>query len=121
MSKGRTFPKIYDFDYLTKTEFGEDDLYHLFETQSLNYSIIQEMFRVTGEYTNIKHLADHFKRDNGWLTNRHFKSKKDRQNFINRLIPIIKNVYQYSDYEAKRWVDDWMFHYGFSIKHYDTK
>ena len=113
----RDFPKIFDLDYLATAELEEDDLYHLFETPSLLYSIIKAMYLSTNEFTSIKTLAKNFRRDNGWLTNKHFKTQKERDEFEKKLVKVIQNVYQYSEFMAKRWVDDWMFHYGFSIKH----
>lgn len=113
----RDFPKIFELDYLAVAELTEDDLYHLFETPSLNYSIIKAMYLATDEYTSAKHLVKKIKCNNGWLSTKHFKSYKDRDKFVNKLISVIKNVYQYSEIIAKRWVDDWMFHYGFSLKH----
>ena len=113
----RDFPKIFDLDYLATAELEEDDLYHLFETPSLLYSIIKAMYLFTNEFTSIKTLAKKFRRDNGWLTNKHFKTQKERDEFEKKLVKVIQNVYQYSEFMAKRWVDDWMFHYGFSIKH----
>lgn len=114
-------PKIFDLNYLMNEELTEDDLYHLFETESLNYSFIIEMFRFLNELTNPKKLAHDFHKNNGWINKKKFCSMKERTKFTDKLEKAIKNIYQYSDYLSKRWVDDWMFHYGFSVTNLNLK
>ena len=41
--------KIFDLDYLQNAELTEDDLYYLFETPSLNYSLLVDMFNFTNQ------------------------------------------------------------------------
>ena len=41
--------KIYSLDYLSNQELSEEDLYFLFETKSLFYSIIISMFKFNGD------------------------------------------------------------------------
>lgn len=117
MKKERELPKIFELEYLANEDLSENDLYYLFETKSLFFSLIQEMYRTNGEFTNINKIIHDIKHDNGWLSKRHFKTKNHRDRFVKLATNVIKNVYQYSDYMAKRWVDDFMFHYGFTLYH----
>lgn len=115
LKKEKELPKIFELEYLAKEDLTENDLHYLFDKSSLIYSLIQGMHRITGDYTNIAKIVNDSKHDNGWINRRHFRSKRERDKFISQAIDVIKNVYQYSDYLSKRWVDDFMFHYGFSI------
>ena len=40
--------EIYDLDYLVNAELTEEDLYNIFETPSLNYSLVINMFKISG-------------------------------------------------------------------------
>ena len=115
--KEHKLPKIFEIDYLIGNELTEDDLYNLFETESLNYSFIIEQYRFLNEYTSPNKISQDFTRDNGWLNKKHFHSIKERQKFVSKIEKAVQNIYQYSEFMAKRWVAEWMFHYGFSLKH----
>ena len=39
--------KIYTMKYLKEKELTENDLYYLFDTPSLNYSLVVNMFKFT--------------------------------------------------------------------------
>ena len=41
--------KIYTIDELKNTEFSEDDLHNLFDTKSLNLSLILHMFKLIND------------------------------------------------------------------------
>ena len=113
--------KLFSLEYLSNEELTEDDLFLLFETNSLNYSLIVAMYRYCGIYTHENKIISDIKKDNSWINFHHFKNDKDRSSFTNIVKNVVKNVYTYSDYVAQRWADDWMLHYGFSIYHCHKK
>ena len=108
--------KLFSLEYLINEELTEDDLFLLFETSSLNYSLIVAMHRLCDMYTSETKIIKDIKKDNSWVEMHHFKSIKERKCFVDNIAKVAKNVYSYSDYIAKRWAEDWMLYYGFSIK-----
>ena len=41
--------RIYEMDYLMNNDLSEDDLYYLFETPSLNYSLLINEFKYSNQ------------------------------------------------------------------------
>jgi hypothetical protein len=106
--------KIYDIDYLENSELTEDDLYYIFECKSLTPSLIVGEYRAIDNLTAKEKILKDIKSNSNWLKEHKFRNKKARLKFMDHLIKISKNVYQFDNVSAKRWVDDWMIHYGFS-------
>lgn len=108
--------KIFTIDYLANEEFSEEDLYWLFDTPSLQYSLIVGMLR----YANINDIKDNdiiniCKKDNSWIykycwNNAQFKS------FMNILNKIFMNLYRISEANAKVNAQMFMIKYGLHVK-----
>lgn len=108
--------KIYTLDYLCNEELTEEDLYYLFDTPSLNYSLIINMFRHSGENTKSDaELINIAKTDSKWVY-KYFWTKKERITYLNKIISVFKNVYQYKEVMATQRAQWWLFYYGLSIK-----
>lgn len=116
MPKKQKEIKIFSLDYLANEELTEDDLYYLFDCDSLFYSLIKEMFVCIGEFSNIQVLIDKVINKKNWMNKRHFKSHKQQEDFMNKAQKCIKNIYQYTDEQSKFWVEMFMIKYGFSLK-----
>lgn len=107
--------KIFDLDYLQNEEFTEDDLYKLFETPSLNRSLIIGMFRFINDEHTDEEILDLVKTKENWM-NEILWSFSVKQNFRNILTNIAKNLYQYSSKTSENWADEWLLRYGFGVK-----
>lgn len=103
--------KIFDIDYLASAELTEDDLYYLFETKSLNYSLIVDMFKRTGQpLTDEKKILEKIKEDN-WMYN-YFWTEKQMNDFKNILVDVFRNVHYYGPKEALENAEWWLTLYG---------
>ena len=107
--------KIFDLDYLQNEEFTEDDLYKLFETPSLNRSLIIGMFRFINDERTDEEILDLVKTKENWM-NEILWTFSVKQNFRNILVNIVKNLYQYSSKTSENWADEWLLRYGFGVK-----
>lgn len=107
--------KIYSLDYLSNQELSEEDLYFLFETKSLFYSIIISMFKFNGDLRLDKDILEYCKKEKKWVY-KNVWTKQKRRKFLNDLIKVYKNVYQYSDIKAKDTALGFLLLYGFNIK-----
>lgn len=106
--------KIFDIDYLQTAELTEDDLYYLFDTQSLNYSLLIDMFRRTKQsLTDEKKIIKMVKDDKDWMY-KYFWTPKQRDDFIDLIVKVYENVYYYQKKEALQRAQWWIFMYGFS-------
>lgn len=104
--------KIFDIEYLINDPLSEDDLYYLFETPSLSYSLLINMFRRTKQSLNDeKKIISLAKNDKDWMY-KYFWSDKDRENFERDLIKVYKNIYRCGDAEAESRSQWWIFMYG---------
>lgn len=108
--------KIYTLEYLMNTELTEEDLYYIFDTASLLYSLIINMFKFAGyidkdDYT----LIEMCKSNERWVYE-HYWTKKQHNDFINILAKIYKNIYQYKPMTAKNAAQWFVFQYGLTIK-----
>ena len=112
--------KIFTFDYLIQSDLNEEDLYWLFDTPSMNYSFIKEMCNMLNKPILLNDLIDKITVDNTWLSEYHFRSKKDYKLFKSQMIKAIKNIFSYSDVVAKKWVENWMIRFGLSIHNNKT-
>ena len=107
--------KIYSLDYLRKEELTEADIYNLFETNSLIYSIVIEQFRRIGDTRQAWKIIKECKENEKWMYQYHFSTKNERENFEKEVIDIFQNLYQYKDYRAEQEAGWFMFCYGFSV------
>lgn len=107
--------KVYSIDYLINTELSEDDLYNLFETPSLQYSLYLGMFRfVNDTRTNID-LINMAKTDDKWM-DKNFWTKKQYDEYTNLVAKAFKNLYSESDKNSLYNAQQWIFYYGLTIK-----
>ncbi len=110
MSRKKTY-KIYNIDYLLSGNFNEDDLYYFFETKSLTYSLLIEMFKRTNQpITDEKKIIELVKKDN-WMYN-YFWTTKQCNDYEDILTQVYRNVYYYGPKEAKEHAQWWISLYG---------
>ncbi|MCH5166898.1 MAG: hypothetical protein J1F35_03310 [Erysipelotrichales bacterium] len=107
--------KIYSLDYLISEELSETDIYNLFETNSLIYSIIIEQFRRIGDNRQAWKIIKECKENEKWMYQYHFRSKKERKTFEEQVVKIFQNLYQYKENRAEQEAGWFMFYYGFSV------
>lgn len=107
--------KFYTNKYLAEKELTENDLYYLFDTPSLNYSLVVNMFKFMKHKMRAQEIIDLCKTDERWVYKYHW-TKEDRNKYRDILIKIFKNIYGYRDYETESAVDWWLFQYAFSVE-----
>lgn len=108
--------KIYDVDYLINTELTEEDLYYIFDTASLVYSLVIGEFRFAGindmtDYDIIKMC----KENERWVYE-YFWTKKQHEDYIKLVTNVYMNIYQYKKTQAKNAAEWFIFQYGLTIK-----
>lgn len=108
--------KIYDIDYLRDEELSEQDIYNLFDTNSLLYSLLIGQFRYLRDVRPGWQIIKECKEDKKWIENHKFNTKKDFQSFKNDITKIFKNIYQYSDEYSENRASWFMFQFGFQYK-----
>ena len=108
--------KIFDIDYLQNGELTEDDLYYLFETNSLTFSLIIEMFRFSKqELLDEKKILNLIKNDKDWMY-KYFWTDKQRSDFENIVFNVYKNVKYCGDVEGDSLAKWWITEYGLTNK-----
>jgi len=108
--------KIFDIDYLQNGELTEDDLYWLFETNSLTLSLIIEMFRFTKQdILDENTIVNIIKNNNDWMY-KYFWTNKQRIDFEDILFNVYKNVRYCCDEEANSLTQFWIINYGLTNK-----
>lgn len=108
--------RIFDLDYLINAELDESDLYYIYETPSLIYSIMVNMFHENGYNMNNEDIIQLCKKDNNWMYGKYWIDKHHRNDFIKRLTKAFMNIYQISENNARQNVEMIMFSYGLSMK-----
>ena len=104
--------KIFELDYLKNEELSEDDLYYLFETPSLNYSLLVGEFLFTNqELKDEKKIIKLAKTDKDWMY-KYFWSAEQRKEFESICNKIFKNIYCSKDAEAESKTAWWILMYG---------
>ena len=104
--------KIFEIEYLQTAELNEDDLYYLFDTPSLNYSLLIEMFRRTKQpLFDEKKIIKLVKDDKDWMY-KYFWTQKQRDEFTDMIVKIYENVYYYKEKEALQQAQWWISLYG---------
>lgn len=104
--------KIFDLDYLKNPSLTEDDLYYIFETPTLNYSLVVAMFRYTNQpIKDEKKIIKLCKTDQDWMY-KYFWSTEQRDGFEKELREVFRNIYRYGMEETRHKVEWWLFMYG---------
>ena len=106
---------VYDMNYLMNTELTEDDLHRLFETSSLNTSLILEMFRRISDTRENWEIMKMAKTETDWF-NKYEWTQKQKDAFAKDLSKVFMNVYQYGEEIAKTKASWWLIYYGLIIK-----
>lgn len=115
MSRRKSY-KIFDIDYLQNGELTEDDLYYLFETNSLIFSLVVEMFRFSKqELVDEKKILHLIKNDKDWMY-KYFWTDKQMSDFENIVFNVYKNVKYCGDVEADSLSKWWIMEYGLTNK-----
>lgn len=106
--------KIYEIDYLINNELSEEDLFHIFETPSLTYSLVIGMFKHSGSKLTEKEILKICKTDENWMY-KNFWTQKQKDSYYSKVSDVVHNVYQYGEDQCNSWVDWWMFMYGLTV------
>ena len=104
--------KIFDLDYLVSSDYTDDDLYHLFATKSLVYSLIVAQFRLGGYKESVKDIKIIVKKKH-WQY-KYFLNDQQISEFEDKVTKIYKKVYQCSNAEALSRAQMFYVQYGFS-------
>ncbi len=104
--------KIFDIDYLINSDYTDDDLYHLFATKSLTYSLIVAQFKLAGYKETVKDIKTVVKKKH-WQY-KYFFNDQQIADFEDKVTKIYKKVYQCSDAEALSRAQMFYVQYGFS-------
>ena len=107
--------RLYPLEYLMNEELNDEDLSWLFDQKSLLYSIIIGMFRFIGIKKSNSEIIKLVRKDPKWMY-RYFWNTNEQQEFENKLIKIVKNIYYLSDFQAKQKAQWYIIIYGLSIK-----
>ena len=76
--------KIYTIDELKNTEFSEDDLHNLFDTKSLNLSLILHMFKLINDKRKDWEIIKMVRTESGW-PDKYSMPRKLYNNFVKDL------------------------------------
>ena len=107
--------KIYSMKYLKEKELTENDLYYLFDTPSLNYSLVVNMFKFAGKKMKPDDILNICKTNERWVYEYHW-TKEQHDQWINEVADVYKNIYQYGPEEAEHGAQWWVFQYGMSVE-----
>ena len=106
---------IYDIDYLMNTEFDEEDLHNIFDTSSLSFSLLLNMFWFMHDKRDNDEIINMCTRDNKWVYN-NFWTRKQREQYTKKIANVYRNVYQYGPANSRRAAEQWINFFGFTIK-----
>ena len=104
--------KIFDISYLINSDYTDDDLYYLFATKSLLYSLIVAEFKLGGYKETLKEIKAIVKKKH-WQY-KYFLNDQQISEFENNVAKIYKKVYQCSSSEAVSRAQMFYIQYGFS-------
>lgn len=107
--------KIYSLKYLINNDLTESDLNNLFETDSLIYSIIVNMYMFINSKKSYVNIVKDIRKNNDWIS-RNKWSNKERNLYEHKLKDAFKNIYSLSDEIALQKAQWYMTIYGFDIK-----
>ena len=108
--------KIYSLSYLKNSVLSDDDLFNIFETKSLLYSLIVAEFRIIKDKRKSIEILKYVSNTKSW-PDLHTWHKKQFDEFISDLTKIYQNVYQQSEEICKSKAQWWVTLYGFRIAH----
>jgi hypothetical protein len=112
---GRKKTKIFELDYLINAELTEDDLYFLFDTKSLLYSLVIGMHRIIGNNKSNEDIIDRCKKDDFWFSRNKWNDIQ-KNKFTDDLEKMYHNLYQYGPVKSRQLAEWWVDQYGFSVK-----
>ena len=104
--------KIFDLDYLINSDYTDDDLYYLFTTKSLFYSLIVGQFKLGGYKESFKEIKSIIKKKH-WQY-KYFLNDEQIAEFENIITKIYQKVYQCNNTEATIRAQMFYIQYGFS-------
>lgn len=104
--------KIFDLNYLLNSDYTDDDLYYLFTTNSLLYSLIVAQFKIGGYKESNKEIKTLVKKKH-WQY-KYFLNDQQIVDFENKIVQIYMKVYQCSKGEAMARAQMFYIQYGFS-------
>lgn len=107
--------RLYPLEYLMNEDLNDEDLSWLFDQKSLLYSIIIGMFRFIGIKKSNSEIIKLVRKDPKWMY-KYFWNSNEQQEFEDKLIKIMKNIYYLSDFQAKQKAQWYIIIYGLSIK-----
>lgn len=107
--------KIYTMKYLKEKELTENDLYYLFDTPSLNYSLVVNMFKFAGKKMKADDVLNICTTNERWMYEYHW-TKDQHDKWVNEVAEVYKNVYQDGPEKARNGAEWWTFMYGMSVE-----
>ena len=107
--------KIYTMKYLKEKELTENDLYYLFDTPSLNYSLVVNMFKFAGKKMKPDEIIELCKTNKRWMYENHW-TKKQHDQWIDEVAAVYRNVYQDGLDDSRKSAEWWTFIYGMSVE-----
>lgn len=106
--------QIYSLDYLKSQELTEEDLYWMFDTPSLVYSLVVGMFNHCGIDMSPSDIIEMCRKNSEWYMKYKFTAEQHKS-FEDLLTSIYKNVYQYREASAHSSAQWFLFGYGFAM------
>lgn len=107
--------KIYSIDYLVNNELTDEDLRNLLDKSSLILSLILHQFRIIGDTREDWVILKEVKTKEDWMEN-YFFSKKQRNNFIDDVSKVYKNIYRCNHTTCKRSAENFVLAFGFRFR-----
>lgn len=106
---------FYSVDYLINHELNENELYDLFETPSLHYSLFLGMFAFIGDKRTPDELITMGKKDSDWMY-KNFWSEQQKQQYIELVTKILMNIYQFGKETSRHNAEHWVCFNGLSLE-----
>lgn len=106
--------KIYSMKYLKEKELTENDLYYLFDTPSLHYSLVVNMFKFVGYKMKNEEILDICKTNERWMYE-YTWTKEQKEAWKNEVTAVFKNIYQYGPQESEHSASWWCFWNGMTV------
>lgn len=107
--------KIYTMKYLKENELTENDLYYLFDTPSLNYSLVVNMFKFAGKKMKKDDILNMCKTNERWMYENYW-TKEQHDKWIDEVAAVYRNVYQDGPEKAHHDAEWWIFMFGMTVK-----
>lgn len=112
---GKNKIKFYNINYLIDEELTDDDLYYLFDTKSLLYSLIVGMYKSIGCNKSPEKIIRKCKNDDKWFEHTSW-TRQQYNDYFEKLVKVYKNLYQYSETKCVQLSEWWMIQYGLNVK-----